>query len=226
MGSKGWQWVCLFSSLVFSTMLTFCGTIAPDEIGDSLDSEEDTDMRRMSMSFSSSFFGGPYIVLNYCFALTGHQPLFCAARQPVIDNLPTHDIGHMNVECPFCHAFHWIDEHVLSSSVDHPEFGTCCDHGKVMLPPLRVPPLALFNLFMESTPAAKEFRKNMVQYNAALAFTSMGVHVDRSVLGRGPPVFRIHGELTHLAGSLLPEEGVRPMYAQLYIYDPEEAYRC
>ena len=32
-------------------------------------------------------------------------------------------------------------------------------------------------------------------------------------------------ELTHLAGSLLPEDGVRPTYAQLYIYDPEEAYR-
>ena len=93
-----------------------------------------------------------------------------------------------------------------------------------MLPPLCVPPLALFNLFTESTPAAKEFRKNMVQYNAALAFTSMGVHMDCSVLGCGPPVFCIHGELTHLTGSLLPEEGVRPTYAQLYIYDPEEAY--
>jgi len=67
----------------------------------------------MSMSFSSSFFWGPYIVLNYCSALTGRQPLFCAARQPVINNLPTHDIGHMNVECPFCHAFHWIDDRVL-----------------------------------------------------------------------------------------------------------------
>ena len=159
MGLKGWQRVCLFfsSSQVFSDMLMFCGTIAPDEIGDSLDSEEDADMRRMSMLCFFLFLEGGLIVLNYRSALTGCQPLFCAARQPVVNNLPTHDIGHMNVECPFCHAFHWIDECVLSSSVDHPEFGTCCDHGKVMLPPLRVLPLALFNLFTESTPAAKKF---------------------------------------------------------------------
>ena len=135
-------------------MLTFCGAIAPDEIGHSLDSEEDADMRRMSMS---CFFLFDIVFNSNHFASTGHQPLFCAACQPVINNLPMHDIGHMNVECPFCHAFHWIDKHVLSSSVDHPEFSTCCDHGKVMLPPLHVPLPALFNLFTESTPVAKEF---------------------------------------------------------------------
>ncbi len=45
---------------------------------------------------------------------------------------------------------------------------------------LRVPPVALFNLFMDDTPAGREFRKNIVQYNSALAFTSLGVNIYRS----------------------------------------------
>jgi hypothetical protein len=34
----------------------------------------------------------------------------------------------------------------------------------------------------------------------------LGVNIDQSLLGQGPPVFRIHGELRHLSVSLLPEE--------------------
>ena len=47
-----------FFSQVFSDMVMFCGTIAPNEIGDSLDSEEDADMRRMSMSCFFLFLEG------------------------------------------------------------------------------------------------------------------------------------------------------------------------
>jgi hypothetical protein len=53
----------------------------------------------------------------------------------------------------------------------------------------------------------------------------MGVKVDESLHGRGPPVFRIHGELKHLTGSLLPEEQHAPCYSQLYVYDPHQAYQ-
>ena len=52
----------------------------------------------------------------------------------------------------------------------------------------------------------------------------MGVNVDHSVLGGGPPVFHIHGELMHLSGSLLPEAGTQLIYAQLYVYNSQEAY--
>lgn len=151
-------------------------------------------------------------------------PLFCAARRPVEDSLSANDLGVMNVQCPYCDALHWPDERVSSSTVSHPEFQTCCAHGKVKLPPLRIPPAPLYNLFTGNTPDAKEFRSNIVQYNSALAFTSLGVNVDRSVFGRGPPVFRIHGELRHLSGSLLPEESSHPRYSQLYVYDPHAAY--
>ena len=139
--------------------------------------------------------------------------------------LPVNDLGVMNILCWFCNALHWLDECVSSSRGGHPDFGTCCAHGKVMLPPLWVPLTPLYNLLMANTSQSKEFWLNIVQYNAALAFTSLGVKVDDSVIGHGPPVFRIHGELWHLSGSLLPEDTAHPCYLQLYIYDPHTAYQ-
>ena len=41
--------------------------------------------------------------------------------------------------------------------------------------------------------------------------------------GNGPSVFRSQGELAHWSGSLLPEPGHSPVYAQIYIYDPHIA---
>src|SRR5437879_1775832 len=107
------------------------------------------------------------------------RPLFCIARRAVIDSLSVNNVGKMNVECPFCHAFHWLDERVSSSSISHPEFEMCCAHGKIRLPPLCMPPTELYDLFVNNTPAAREFRSNIVQYNSVLAFTSMGVDIDR-----------------------------------------------
>ena len=160
-----------------------------------------------------------------CSTSTARRPFFCIARRPVLDTLHVNDIGVMDVHCPYCDALHWLDERVSSSRIGRPEFGMCCMHGKIKLSSLRVPPLPLYNLFTSDTFQAKEFRTNIVQYNAALAFTSLGVKVDHSIEGHGPPVFRIHGELRHLSGSLLPDESEHPSYSQLYIYDPDMAYR-
>jgi hypothetical protein len=46
------------------------------------------------------------------------------------------------------------------------------------------------------------------------------MHVDQSInTGSGPYVFRINGVVHHRIGSLLPADGSRLEYAQLYIYD-------
>ncbi|KAI0056662.1 hypothetical protein BV25DRAFT_1864431, partial [Artomyces pyxidatus] len=131
----------------------------------------------------------------------------------------------MNLVCRYCAAKHWASERVRSSSVSNPEFGMCCDHGKVRLPLAEDPPDQLRELFTGNSPQAREFRDHIRQYNAAFAFTSLGVYVDETVNrgGGGPPVFKIGGELCHQAGSLLPPEGQTPRYSQLYIYDPRDA---
>jgi hypothetical protein len=39
--------------------------------------------------------------------------------------------------------------------------------------------------------------------------------------GRGPPNIRIQGQVCHRIGSLLPEDGETPKFAQLYIFDTD-----
>lgn len=55
------------------------------------------------------------------------------------------------------------------------------------------------------------------------AFTSMEGKVDYSInqLGRGPYVFRLHGQNYHQIGSLLPNQGSSPKILQLYIHDTD-----
>ncbi|KAG2073113.1 hypothetical protein BDR04DRAFT_1011474, partial [Suillus decipiens] len=125
----------------------------------------------------------------------------------------------LNVECPKCHALHFACERLSNSSAQNPRFGMCCLQGQVSLPPFPAWPPELEQAYTDRT-----FVSKIRQYNSALAFTSVGVNIeDRSVQGSGPNAFRIHGSLHHLMGSLLPPEGVQPSYAQLYIYDSEEA---
>lgn len=155
------------------------------------------------------------------------RALLPIARRPYNEaDVARHNLGRMDVECPSCHALHWAAERLASSSAAHPRFGLCCDSGQVGLPAYPDPPLALRNLFTGDSPQAREFRDNIRQYNAAFAFTSLGVEIDEAINrhgGRAPYVFRIHGELCHLSGSLLPVEGRPPVFSQLYIFDPRMA---
>ncbi|KAF9642855.1 hypothetical protein BDM02DRAFT_3105157 [Thelephora ganbajun] len=75
---------------------------------------------------------------------------------------------------------------------------------------------------VESTPEAQCLYENICQYNTTLVFTSLGVKADNTITTRGgsPPTFCIYRELCCKLGSLLPQDGEHPVYAQLYISDP------
>ena len=112
-------------------------------------------------------------------------------------------------------------ERLSKSSNKSPKFGTCCLEGKVQLPLLEAPPEPLETLLTSNNRSAVKFREDIWKYNRAFSFTSIGVDEDCSInKGRGPPVFRISGELHHLSGALTPPQGRQPCYAQLYIYEP------
>ena len=149
------------------------------------------------------------------------------ARGPYVEPVSRHDLGRMDRTCPKCGALHWLNERVLKtgSTILHPLFGMCCSDGSIQLPEPPPPPELLERLFTAFTPEAQQFRQHIRQYNAALSFTSLGTQIDNSVNqgGGGPPVFKIHGELHHQIGSLLPPHGQTPVYAQLYILDSREA---
>ena len=71
-----------------------------------------------------------------------------------------------------------------------------------------------------SLSVAKDFHQNIRHYNNAFSLTSLGAQIDRSVLGQmGVYTFRIHGELCHLIGSLIPPAHDIPKFSQIYLYD-------
>lgn len=116
----------------------------------------------------------------------------------------------------------FIEERNSGTSKREPVFSLCCAAGKVTLPPFQNPPAVLHRLFTSMDQDAKEFRKNIRSYNNCFSFTSNGAKVDQRFAGGGGPyTYRICGELHHRIGSLLPAPGVQPVFAQLYISDPQ-----
>lgn len=163
-------------------------------------------------------------IYSHCVCIADRALNLPPARRPYREPTGRHDLGYMDQPCLHCGALHWIDERLTASSVASPAFSSCCGNGQVRLEPLQDPPDALRQLFLSDTPESREFLENIRQYNAAFAFTSLGVKQDLAInTGFGPYIFRIHGELCHRAGSLLPTPGQTPSYAQLYIHDPRAA---
>ena len=131
------------------------------------------------------------------------------------------DDGNPEFQCQHCGAMFWLSEKLSSSSMSSPKFSLCCMQGKVRLPHPHQP-LGYLKFLMEDKESiqAKEFRENICAYNALFAFTSMGGQFDKTInRGDRPFVYRLHGQNFHRIGTLLPNEGELPQYAQLYIYD-------
>ncbi|PIA50920.1 hypothetical protein AQUCO_01100021v1 [Aquilegia coerulea] len=146
-----------------------------------------------------------------------------------VENVPKerHYLGKMDVICPSCFAYHWLDERLTKSTKKKSFFGMCCLQGKIKLSLLTPLPSAIKLLYEGRNSLARSFRKDIRFYNAANAFSSLGVSMDKRILkGRGPTSFTIHGQLSHQIGSLLPESNKSPSYSQLYIYDPHIALEC
>ena len=132
-----------------------------------------------------------------------------------------HTLGNMIHKCRKCGAMMWLDEKI-NKSARFPEFSTCCAKGKVILPPLQKLPSPLDILLTENDSRSRLFKQNIRMYNSALSFTSIGVKVDQEVTGTsGVYTFRIHGNMYHRIGTLLPNSETPPQFAQIYIYDTD-----
>jgi len=132
-----------------------------------------------------------------------------------------HTLGEMTTVCGKCGALHFLEERSASSTCTNPQFTLCCAQGKVRLPPLAAPSGPLRWLLIGYEADAKDFRQRIRSYNNALAFTSMGANLDTSVAQPGNYTYRLRGELYHRMGSLLPQPGEAPKFAQLYINDSQ-----
>jgi len=152
-------------------------------------------------------------------------PIACHPFDPV---WPVHDLSPFNTQCPSCAALHWLDKHLAMSSRRNPTFGMCCYSGKVSLPPLHAIPPELYHLLADHTdPRGTAFQDNIHNYNNMLAMTSVGRQLDHTLNnGGGPWVFKLHGQLTHRIGSLLPQPIFAPSHAQLYIQLLKKLSQC
>lgn len=134
-------------------------------------------------------------------------------------------MGGLSAICEFCNAFHWIEEVASGTTL----FEVCCKKGDITLDRLLSPPPYLKSLLEEQGPEGRDFRRQIRGYNNALAFTSVSYNKDtRTNLSVGIQSFCIHGELFHYQGSVVPEPGETPAFAQLFFYDPDYAtnVRC
>ena len=109
------------------------------------------------------------------------------------------DIGPMTSVCEHCHALKFEDENSFK----------CCHGGKVSLPNLEPYPQELSDLMFEDTAQGKNFRANIRQFNSAFSFASFGANIANIAPppGRGPPCFRLCGQVVHRSGTLHPEHG-------------------
>ncbi|KAF7800995.1 putative PIF1 DNA helicase/replication protein A1-like protein [Senna tora] len=133
------------------------------------------------------------------------------------------DIGLPTYECEHCGAIFWYEERINKSRKSkNPKFSLCCLHGKVQLPKIRDPLKILENLLLNNDSRTKQFRRRIITYNNMFSFTSMGGQIDNSANdGKGPYVFRLHGQNMYLIGDLLPKADEIPRFSQLYIYDTD-----
>lgn len=132
--------------------------------------------------------------------------------------------GAPEYECRHCRALFWLHERIESDSsvrTGKIVYNKCCRGGKIVIPPYRDRPEPLNSLMrFDGDARCKRFIKHIRQYNCLFAFTSMGDNIDRSMNdGRGPPVFKICGQIHHRIGSLLPPDSDPPKFIQLYVYD-------
>lgn len=135
------------------------------------------------------------------------------------------DEGDPIHECTYCGALMWYAERVKKDDKKRnaTTFSMCCLKGKVVLPACTPPPPALKELFTnKKSKQSKNFIENIRQYNNMYSFTSMGGKVNHALnSGNAPYVFSLSGMNYHSIGDLLPPQGAKPVFSQLYIYDTE-----
>ncbi len=120
--------------------------------------------------------------------------------------------------------FFWYEERTRRERhTSNPSYNLCCKGGRIWLPPYQPPPQPLLDLLTsQNSTLSNHFFDHIRQYNSMFAITSMGAKINESINdGRAPYVFKISGQVCHRIGSLLPPQGHRPEYAQLYIFDTE-----
>ncbi|CAK0903273.1 unnamed protein product [Prorocentrum cordatum] len=144
-----------------------------------------------------------------------------------------HQGGALASVCDQCGSHNFEEERVQranarTSMLGH--FSICCQNGKITPAQIRTlpcPPPELLDILRGTSRTHQAARAALKMYNHAFAFVSYGAScfVDQAP-GRGPPVVICHGTVYHNSGYLFPRDGDAPTFAQVYLYDHNEAVKA
>ncbi|GBM67834.1 hypothetical protein AVEN_146984-1 [Araneus ventricosus] len=98
------------------------------------------------------------------------------------------------------------------------KYSKCCHDGKVRFPNLTEAPDLFKELFCSNSQEAKNYHQHIRKYNAPLAFESMGAEINATP-GTRPYSVRIHGQIYLMVSPLYSNEGNKPGYGKLYLFD-------
>jgi len=128
------------------------------------------------------------------------------------------DQGEMSYSCHFCSAKFFKAEKPSDGL-----YSSCCHKGKIYLPSLLCSGELIATLLKGEHVKSAHFMQNIRAFNSSLAFASFGAKI-KEPTGRGPYVFRIHGQIYHRTSqSSTPVAGDEARFAQLYILDADDA---
>ncbi|TKR87207.1 hypothetical protein L596_011648 [Steinernema carpocapsae] len=113
--------------------------------------------------------------------------------------------------CYFCGAYHFAGTQ------------SCCEHGKVFIPPMRKLWEPLQSLYFNHSHSGRsQFLENILSYNTLLSMAS-STH-DRVLQNPyGVQSVKVRGPVHHMPSALYPNNPGRPRYGNIYVYDPERA---
>ncbi|XP_071924414.1 uncharacterized protein [Coffea arabica] len=133
----------------------------------------------------------------------GIEALKCISNEP--------DILAPKPDCSYCEAKKLHSE--------TPNF--CCSAGQIVLQENKFSYI-LIELYTGHSAEALSFRTYVRTYNNMFAFTSFGVHYDKSLCRRtnGIYTFKVQGQTYHFIKDLIPHEQ-KTVYLQLYFHDTE-----
>ena len=109
----------------------------------------------------------------------------------------------------------------------------CCQNGKVccqqndptaMTKHCATPPPELLDILTGRSARMRQAREMLKKYNNTCSFVYYGGEAFKNIeSSRGPPVTICHGTVYHYSGLVLPDEDEPAKYAQVYLYDHNEA---
>jgi hypothetical protein len=107
-------------------------------------------------------------------------------------------------------------------------YGICCNKGSVNLPLYAAEKKGYLRELMDEFGADyKHFIEHTKPYNNFLAFCSISNHhlPNPNVYHGHRNLIVVNGEIRHNIGDIEPQAGRQPMFAQLYVIEPEHAKR-